>query len=44
MYQFLVKVQNDLDDTTLTAEKEYAINFTKQQKKFCLSLHCDGGE
>ena len=24
-----------LDDTKLTAEKEYAINFSKQQKKFC---------
>ena len=28
-----------LDDTSLTAEKEYSINFTEQQKKFCLSLH-----
>ena len=28
-----------LDDTTLTAEKQYATNFSKQQKKFCLSLH-----
>ena len=31
-----------LDDTTLTAEKEYSINFTEQQKKFCLSLHYNG--
>ena len=26
------------DDTTLTAKKEYAINFNEQQKKFCLSF------
>ena len=30
------------DDTTLTAEKEYSINFTEQQKKFCLRLHYIG--
>ena len=28
-----------LDDTALTLEKEYAMNVTKQQKNFCLSLH-----
>ena len=28
-----------LDKTTLTAEKEYAISFSDQQKNFCLSLH-----
>ena len=28
-----------LDDTTLTAEKKYSINFTESRKKFCLSLH-----
>ena len=33
---------NSLGDTTLTAEKEYAINFTEQQKKFCLSLYYNG--
>ena len=27
-----------LDDTTLTAEKGYSINFTEQQKKLYLSL------
>ena len=32
----------ELDDTVLTAEKEYAINFTEQYKKFYLSLHYDG--
>ena len=31
-----------LDNTALTAEKEYLINFTEQQKKFCLSLHYNG--
>ena len=31
-----------LDDTTLTAERKYSINFTKHNKKFCLSLHHDG--
>ena len=28
-----------LDDTTLTAEKTYSINFTENNNKFCLSLH-----
>ena len=28
---------------TLTAEKLYSINFTVIKKKFCLSLHCNGG-
>ena len=31
-----------LDDTTLTAKKEYAINFSEQHRKFCLSLHYNG--
>ena len=31
-----------LDDTTLTAEKLYSINFTENNKKFCLSLHYNG--
>ena len=30
---------NGLDDTTLTAEREYSINFTEKQKKNCLRLH-----
>ena len=29
------------DDTTLTAETEYSISFSVQQKKLCLSLHCN---
>ena len=33
---------DSLDDTMLTVEKEYSINFTEQQKKFCLSLHYNG--
>ena len=28
-----------LDGTTLTAEKKNSINFTENNKKFCLSLH-----
>ena len=28
-----------LDGTTMTAEKLYSINFTKNNNKFCLSLH-----
>ena len=31
-----------LDDTTLTAEKKYSINFIENNKKFCLSLHYNG--
>ena len=31
-----------LNDATLTAEKEFSINFTEQQKKYCLSLHYNG--
>ena len=28
-----------LDDTTLTAEAQYSINFSRSNRKFCLSLH-----
>ena len=31
-----------LDDTTLTAEAKYAINFTQSGKSFVLSLHYHG--
>ena len=31
-----------LDDTTLTRERNYATNFSEEQKKFCLSLHYNG--
>ena len=31
-----------LDDTKLTAEKKYSINFTENNKKFCLRLHYNG--
>ena len=31
-----------LEDTTTTAEAEYSINFSRSQRKFCLSLHYDG--
>ena len=30
-------------ESTLTAEKMYSINFTVTKNKFCLSLHCNGG-
>ena len=30
------------DDTILTAEKLYSINFTENSKKFCLSVHYNG--
>ena len=31
-----------LDDTTLTSEARYPINFTKPRKRFVLSLHYNG--
>ena len=31
--------KQELDDTTLTAEKIYSINFTAHNKKFSLGLH-----
>ena len=31
-----------LDNTTIYAEKLYLINFTENNKKFCLSLHYNG--
>ena len=31
-----------LDDTTWTAEKNYSINFTENNNKFCLRLHYNG--
>ena len=30
-------------ESTLTAEKMYSINFAVTKKKFCLSLHYNGG-
>ena len=30
------------DDTSLAAEEEYYVNFTRQQKKFCVSFHYNG--
>ena len=35
-------ITQGLDDTALTTEKKYSINFTKNNKKFCLSLHYNG--
>ena len=31
-----------LDNTTIYAEKNYSINFTENNKKFCLSVHYNG--
>ena len=31
-----------IDGTTIDAEKMYSTNFTVDNKKFCLSLHCNG--
>ena len=31
-----------LDDTTLTAEGQYSVNFSRSNRKFCLSLHYNG--
>ena len=36
---FLILDKNGLYDTKLTAKKEYSINFTEKQRKFCFSLH-----
>ena len=30
------------DDTTLTGEAQYSINFSRLNRKFCLSLHYNG--
>ena len=32
----------ELDDTILTAELKYPINFTRSEKRFVLSLHYNG--
>ena len=31
-----------LDDTALTEEDQYSINFSRSNTKFCLSLHYNG--
>ena len=31
-----------LDDTPLTADVQYSINFSRSNRKLCLSLHYDG--
>ena len=35
-------ITQGLDNTTLTAEKKYSINFTATKNKFCLSLLYNG--
>ena len=32
----------ELDDTKLTAKAQYSINFSRSNRKFCLSLHYNG--
>ena len=32
----------ELDDTMLTAEAQYSINFSRSNIKFCLSVHYNG--
>ena len=34
----------ELDDTTLTAEAQYSISFSRSNRKFCLSLHSYGNK
>ena len=31
-----------VDDTTLTAEAQYSVNFSRSNRKFCLSMHYNG--
>ena len=31
-----------LDDTTLTAEAQYSMSFSRSNRKFCLSMHYNG--
>ena len=38
-----MEVTQGINGTTLYSEKLYSINFTENNKKFCLSLH-DNGE
>ena len=42
MLIFGVGPTQGLDDTTLTAEAKYTINFTQSGKRFVLSLHYNG--
>ena len=35
-------VSDGLDDTKLTAEAEYSINFSRSNRKFCLVIHHNG--
>ena len=39
---FGIGLTQGLDDTTFTAEALYSINFQRSNRKFCLSLHCNG--
>ena len=39
---FILGPTQGLDDTTLTAEAQYSINFSRSNRSFCLSLHYNG--
>ena len=36
------RTRDGLDDTTLTAEAKYPINFTQPRKRFVINLHYNG--
>ena len=38
----VIMVLDGLDDTMLTAEAQYSINFSRSNRKFCLGLHHNG--
>ena len=40
----MVKHQQGLDDTTLTAEAKYRIKFTQPNERFAISLHYNGSK
>ena len=42
IFIFCKRVTQRLDNTTLTAEAQYSINFSRSNRKFCLSLHYNG--
>ena len=42
MLILVIGLTQGLDDTTLTAEDQYQINFSKSNGKFYLSLHYNG--
>ena len=41
-YILILGIDPRLNDTTLSAEAQYSINFSRSNKKFCLCLHHNG--